>query len=204
MASKERNVEKLFIDSNIFNFLFVSRIDLRNEFPETHFELLIVAEQDFENRAIPEKKADLKDFIYTSMNVWNVKTDRLFGFYDDRHLSDEQRIGGFTGVIGDAGGAGRFACLAESNFIKDERKENEQNKRIKTGLYPDETDISLGARAMAGSIVLTNDAKAGPLPRAYAQGGRVVFIVDYDSEVETFHDFVMRRAKRNPTDTPVQ
>jgi len=51
-------MERIFIDSNIWNFLFEQKINLLDEFPPRKYQLFIVGEQVLENRAIPE--ADLR------------------------------------------------------------------------------------------------------------------------------------------------
>lgn len=179
-------MEYIYIDSNIFDYVYANKIDLSKEFPADKFELRIVGEQVLESRAIPEGKIWLKEYIYNVIDSWNIKTDKLFGFYDDRHSPAEQRAGGFN--------VGRYASLPETEFINEQRKAGEQEKR-KSGLYPDETDISLGARAMGGSIVLTLDAKKGPLRNAKDQGGPVIFLTDFAESGQSLHDFVMNSKK---------
>ncbi|MBD9616739.1 hypothetical protein [Pseudomonas sp. PDM07] len=178
----------VYIDSNIFDFIYENGIDLSKEFPSEQFELRIVGEQVLEKRAIPEGKQWLKKFIEDSIESWGIKVDRLFGFYDTRHSSEDQRVGGY----GDGfGGGGRYTSLEESEFIKEQRKEGELEKR-KSGLYPDETDISLGARAMAGSTVITLDAKKGPLRTARDMGAPVVFLTDFIASGKSLRDFVFQ------------
>jgi len=172
----------IYIDSNIFNFLHENKIDLSLEFPSDEFKLRIVGEQVLEKRAIPEGKSELKKFIDSAIESWGIETDRLFGYYDSRHDSDDQRVGGY--------GSGRYASLKEIEFIKEQRKEGEVEKK-KSGLYPDETDISLGARAMAGGIVITLDAKKGPLTKAKEKGGHVVFLTDFLVSGRSLRNFVM-------------
>lgn len=175
----------VYIDSNIFNFIYENEIDLSKEFPADQFELRIVGEQDLEKRAIPEGKQWLKDFIEKSIASWGIKTDRLFGFHDPRHSDEDQRVGGFGDLMG---GGGRYASLEEVEFIDEQRKDGELKK--KSGLYPDETDISLGARAVGGSTVVTLDAKKGPLRTAKDRGAHVVFLTDFLESGKSLRDFV--------------
>jgi hypothetical protein len=172
----------IYVDSNIFDYVYTHKIDLSAEFPPDIYELRIVGEQVLESRAIPEGKSWLKAYIYEVIEKWNIKVDKLFGFYDPRHISEEQRVGGYN--------VGRYASLVEVEFLTEQRRVGELEKR-KSGLYPDETDISLGARAMGGSIVLTLDAKKGPLRTAKDKGGPVVFLTDFPSSGVSLHDFVM-------------
>lgn len=185
-------MEYIYIDSNIFNFIFDHGINLRDEFPADLYELRIVGEQNLENRAIPQGKQDLKDFIYNAIKSYPIKVDRLFGFYDERHTSEDQRVGGFGSSNESASNAGRYADIKEYEFITSERSNEDEKKR--SGLYPNETDISLGARSVAGGIVISMDAKKGPLPRAKAQGGRVVFLNNFDPEKEKLRSYVEREA----------
>lgn len=177
-------MEYLYVDSNVFNFLFDKGINLREEFPADLYELRIIGEQDLENRAIPEGKEELRKFIYQAIESYPIKVDRLFGFYDERHDAFDQRVGGY--------GVGRYASLEEIEFIRVERKDHGEKKR--SGLYKDEADISLGARALGGGIVLSNDSKKGPLPRAKEQGGRVVFLNEFDPSRESLRAYVERLA----------
>jgi hypothetical protein len=175
-------MEYLYVDSNVFNFLFDNGINLRKEFPADLYELRIIGEQDLENRAIPEGKEDLRKFIYQAIESYPIKVDRLFGFYDERHSDVDQRVGGY--------GVGRYASLEEIEFIRAERKDHGEKRR--SGLYKDEADISLAARAMGGGIVISNDAKKGPLPRAKEQGGRVVFLNEFNPCRESLRAYVER------------
>lgn len=183
---RSEHMKYVYIDTNIFDFIHEHGIDLSKEFPAEQFELRIVGEQVLEKRAIPEGKQSLKKFIGDSIESWSIKTDRLFGFHDPRHSTEDQRVGGYGGG---SGGGGRYACLEEIDFIREQRKEGELEKR-KSGLYPDETDISLGARAMAGSTVITLDAKKGPLRTARDKGAPVVFLTDFIASGKSLHDFV--------------
>jgi hypothetical protein len=183
--NKERYMIYIYIDSNIFDYVYVHGINLSDEFPAGEYEIRIVGEQVLESRAIPEGKGWLKEYIYKVIEIWNIKTDKLFGFYDPRHTAEEQRVGGFN--------VGRYASLSEVEFISEQRKTGELEKR-KSGLYPDETDISLGARAMGGSIVLTLDAKKGPLRTAKERGAPVVFLTEFSNSGKSLHDFVIDAA----------
>ena len=48
---------------------------------------------------------------------------------------------------------------------------------------------SLAARSFH-SVVLSLDAKAGPINDAYQQGGKVVFLTDFDKSGMSLSDFI--------------
>ena len=102
-------MKRIYLDSNIWNFLHDKSIDLISEFPPEEYCLFIVGEQILENRAIPKDKQHIKNFIEEKIKEWSVIEDRIFGFYDGRHPPDEQRIGGFN--------FGRFISIEESQFM---------------------------------------------------------------------------------------
>jgi hypothetical protein len=56
-------------------------------------------------------------------------------------------------------------------------------------LYAKEADISLAARSFQ-SIVLSLDKKNGPLKSALKQGGKVVFLTDFDASGLSLRDFI--------------
>ena len=62
-------------------------------------------------------------------------------------------------------------------------------KKKKTKLYKDEADISLATRSFH-SVVLSLDAKRGPINNAYKQGGKVVFLTDFDKSGKSLRDFI--------------
>ena len=53
----------VFIDSNVWNFLFERQIDLAVDLPPDKFCLCHTREVELENEAIPPEKAELKAFI---------------------------------------------------------------------------------------------------------------------------------------------
>ena len=53
----------VFIDSNVWNFLFERQIDLAVDLPPDKFCLCHTREVELENGAIPPEKAELKAFI---------------------------------------------------------------------------------------------------------------------------------------------
>jgi len=137
----------VYIDNNVWDFLFDRRIDLATALPRDRFCLAITREAEFEIPLIPDDKADLKDFIADSIARCTIRTDSLFGFYDETIPEDEQRYGGFD--------VGRWASQEEWDFLARKRTPLNQVRR-KTGLYKDEADRALALRAIH-SVVLSLD-----------------------------------------------
>lgn len=156
----------VYIDANVWNLLFDHKIDLTEEFPSDRYCLCMTREAEFEIPPIPEEKADLKEFISSTV-ARAVKTVPIFGFYDDSLPADQQRYGGFN--------TGGFASEAELAFMSQQRGAIGMRMKAKSKLYPNEADLALASRAFE-SIVLTLDSKKGPLNTAYQQGGLVVFL----------------------------
>ncbi|MET3373731.1 hypothetical protein ABIC89_002794 [Variovorax boronicumulans] len=153
----------VFVDHNVWDPVFLRGIDLRSEFPVERYGLAITREGQFEIPLTPEP---LRTFIEQSMKRWEVGVDVKFGFWDARHVQEDQRVGGF--------GFGVWASNEVAGFYAAQRSRLRDPKR-KTRLYKNEADIALGARSFEG-IVLTLDSKPGPLRDAYQTGGRVVFL----------------------------
>jgi hypothetical protein len=85
----------VFIDSNVWNFLFERQIDLAVALPSDRFCPYVLREAEFEVASIPPKKAALKAFVETTIEKHGIRTDRFFGFRNLSLPSDEQRVGGF-------------------------------------------------------------------------------------------------------------
>jgi hypothetical protein len=153
----------VYIDNNVWDFLFERRLDLAVELPRDEFCLCLTREAEFEIPPIPQEKAELKAFIEATIAKCGIRTDSFFGFYDTSLPPDEQRVGGFD--------VGRWASPEEIAFIAQQRTALKDSEKRPTKLYPGEADISLAARSLH-SVVLSLDAKAGPINAAYRQGGR--------------------------------
>ena len=178
-------VINVFIDSNIWNFLFDRQIDLAVALPSAKFRLYIPREVELEVGAIvrPEK-AELKAFIEATIAKCDIQTDRLFGFPDESLPPGEQRIGGL--------GEGRWVSPEEAAFIAPYTAAmRTAKKRPTTPLYPKEADILLAARA-SHSVVLSLDDKRGPIRDAYEQGGMVVFLTDFENSGLSLGDFILK------------
>ena len=162
-------MESLYIDSNVWNLLYDWEINLRKEFPKDKYELMIVGEQQLENKAIVHNDG-LASYVEKYMVIWDVKVDRYFGFFDERHNEDDQRVGGFSN--------GRYIQDDESDFIE-KYSGSLKNKKKRSGLYRNEADLSLAARSVH-SIVLTFDTKKGPLKWAKDQGHKIIDLNGFD------------------------
>jgi len=182
----------VYIDNNVWNFLFDRQLVLAAELPSDEFCVCITREAEFEIPAIPPDKAELKTFIQSTIAQCEVRTDRLFGFNDASLPADEQRVGGF--------GIGRWASQHEIAFIRQQRTPLRNDPKRSTKLYKDEADIALAARSFE-AVVLSLDRKQGPLNAAYRQGGRVVFLNDFDQAGISLADLV-RAASAGPPPTP--
>ena len=174
-------MEYIYIDSNVWNFLYKNDIDLKEEFPENNYELRIVGEQILENRSISHDPI-LEKYIANRIELWEIKIDRIFGFFNDHHSTEDQRVGGYED--------GRYIGQDEEGFILSYKGKVGDTKR-KSGLYRNEADLSLAARSVH-SIVLTLDTK-GPLKWAKQQGFLIVDLTDFCQEKCTLKAYVERK-----------
>lgn len=172
----------VYIDNNVWDLLFALRIDLAVELPKDEFCVCITREAEFEIPPIEESKPELKAFIEKTIRECSIGTDIFFGFSDDSFPAEEQRVGGFD--------VGRWAQPEELAFL-DQQRTSLGALRAKTRLYKNEADRSLAARAFTG-VVLTLDAKKGPINDAYRQGGRVVFLTEFASSGLPLAEFIRR------------
>ncbi|MBB5053597.1 MULTISPECIES: hypothetical protein [Afipia] len=178
----------VFIDGNVWNFLYERHLDLAVELPAPEFAIMHTREAEFE---IPVGKPDLDDFIRKTMQRCNVRTDSIFGFADDTKSLNEQRFGGFD--------QGRFAAPEEIDFML---KYGTSGIVRPTKLQKHEADISLAAKSFH-SIVLTLDKRSSPLRAARGAGGKVVWLNDIDQNSLTLATYV-RAAIEHRTDEPRQ
>jgi hypothetical protein len=169
----------VYIDNNVRDFLFQRQLDLAAELPRDEFCFCMTREEEFEIPVIPPEKPALRDFIEASIERAVVKTDSFFGFYVDAHAPDEQRMGGSN--------VGRWATQEELAFLEQQR--TSLGSKRPTKLYKNEADRSIAACAFH-SVVLTLDRKTGPINQAYKQGGRVVFLTEFDRSGKTLAEFI--------------
>lgn len=99
----------IYLDTNVWDFLFERQLDLEVELPSDEFCICITREAEFEIPPIPDGKAELKMFIEATIARCGIQTNSFFGFYDDRLPQNEQRVGGFD--------EGRWASPEELAFM---------------------------------------------------------------------------------------
>lgn len=167
----------VYIDSNVWDFLYDRNLDLAAELPRDEFCVCLTREAEFEIPPMPPAK---RAFAEATIARCAIPTDVFFGFNDDSLPPAEQRVAGF--------GQGRWISREELAFI------GQQKTALKTALRPTklyggEADISLAARSFH-AIVLSLDAKKGPINAAYRQGGKVVFLTGFDASGRSLKDFI--------------
>lgn len=172
----------VYPDSNIWNFLFDRNLDLRTELPPDEFDIFITQEAKLEIEAIPPAKAELKAFIERTLSDRDVRTDALFGFADPNLPPEEQRVRGFD--------EGRWASPQEIATIGTYAQKYREKDKRPSRLYPDEADAALAARAYS-SVVLSLDAKKGPLSDVYAKGAKVLYLTNFDTLGMSLREQVM-------------
>ena len=175
----------IFIDHNVWDFLLARRLDLATELPPDRFSLWITREAEFEIKATPDEKVELKAFVATSIAAANVRTQSYFGFHEAQFSDEEQRVGGFN--------VGWWATQPELDFIG--RLRGKMGKLMKTRLYDEEADISLGARSLVATV-LTLDGKKGPLRLAHREGGDVIYLSGFDASGQSLADFICSQSRR--------
>jgi hypothetical protein len=171
----------IYIDNNVWDFLFDRKLDLSAELPREEFCLCLTREAEFEIPPIPIEKADLKNFIEETIKRCTIETRPYFGFYDDNHTDTEQRVAGFD--------EGHWVTKEEHAFIEQQQTRLSQKEKPKTRLYKNEADISIAARSFH-SVVITLDKKAGAINDAYKKGGKVVFLNDFRDSGLSLKDFI--------------
>jgi hypothetical protein len=174
----------IYLDHNVWHFLFARNLDLAIELPPSEFSLCITREAEFEIAAIPPDQTPLKCFIEATITRCRIPTDTLFGFYDPSLPPEEQRYGGW--------GVGRWMGADEAALRETIQTTAPSRKPRPTKLYRHEADLAVGTRS-AHSVVLTLDAKPGPLRRAGKSGGRVVLLNDFDRHGISLADFIRGR-----------
>jgi len=172
----------IFLDNNIWDFLFERKLDLATELPCPDYRLCLTREAEFEIE--PIENESLKAFIQRAIRDCGIETHSYFGFYDESHPPNEQRVGGFN--------QGYWASKEEIAFIHQQRGRLGSEKKQSTRLYKNEADIGLAARSFH-YIVLSLDDKPGPISDAHKQGGHVVFLTDFDQSGMSLSEFIEAR-----------
>lgn len=154
-----------FLDGNVWNYLFDNDLDIDTELPPEAFALAVTREGEMELLAIPDDRP-LKAYILDAMARRSITVDAWFGFAQEGQPPEENRYGGFD--------FGRWASPGELDFVCDYKAAIGKAQRP-SKLYKNEADLALGARAFL-SLVLSLDAKNGPLRIAEQLGGNVCFL----------------------------
>src|SRR5215208_7837702 len=82
----------VFIDNNVWDFVFEKSLDLCAELPRDQFSIYITREGELEIEGVgPELKAFIEDTIARC----GVQTDALFGFDEDGTPPEKRRYRGF-------------------------------------------------------------------------------------------------------------
>ena len=193
--SHKSNVEgkiTVFLDNNIWDFLFTRGMDICAELPADTFDLFVTREGEFELDAIPDvdangvSKLPLKQFIASTRARCGIRVQSFFGYPDPRFPAGEQRVGGYDD--------GWWAPSSALDFIQAQRQlRPEKPNQRRSKLYPLEADISLAARSFSATV-LTYDEKKGPLRDARAQGGCVLYISEFLDSGLTLQAFALRRS----------
>jgi hypothetical protein len=181
----------VYIDNDVWNLLFERQIDLSAALPRGEFRIYITREGEFEIPPIPAIKAALKAFIEDTIARCGVQTDILFGFGDDRHPFNEQRVGG-------PDGKSRWATPRELEFIKRQKHRLGAIKK-RSRLYKHEADLALAARSF-DAVVLSLNTKRGPLKDAHKEGGMIVFLNNFDESRMALSDLIKAEfTRRKPS-----
>lgn len=183
----------VYIDNNIWDELYKYEIDLSEELPTSIFSLAITKEANFEIESIPHP--EIKEYAKNQIKKCEIRTDAIFGFYDESLPAEMQRFEGF-GSDDDPDSGGRLLSDDEAAvFIAENLNIDSKNRSVRpTGLYKHEADISLAARA-THSIVLTRNIK-GALKRAHQKkSARVIDMKLYKPEIRLY-DFIVSEIKK--------
>jgi hypothetical protein len=170
----------LFIDNNVWEFCIENNIDINNELPSSEFCLYITKEAVFE--ICDKTPQDKKVYVQSLLDMGRIKTDTYFGFYDENHSDEKQRVAGF-GEENDPNVGGRFIEEDESILLQNVTRCIGSQKKPATGLYKHEADASLAARSLH-AVVLTRDKNKGPLKKVKMHlGGIVINLDDWKKDI---------------------
>ncbi|EDM25469.1 hypothetical protein LNTAR_25410 [Lentisphaera araneosa HTCC2155] len=190
----------IYLDNNIWDFLFENQINIHDEFPTELFDICITKEVSFETEAIKNQQEKI-EFIRSARDR-GVKVRSLFGFKDERHSEEKQRSGGWD--------EGFWSCSEIENFratLKERFSREDQAKKASTDLYKNEADIDLAARSVV-DIVLSLDEKRGstngPLNVAFEAGHNIVFLTDFLPQSESLRNFVAQNIRNSQKKALIQ
>ena len=81
----------VYIDHNVWDYLFEHKIDLADGLPKDEFRLGITREANFE---VPPTPPDKKAFIEATIAKCEIETDTFFGFNAPSLPQNRQRLAG--------------------------------------------------------------------------------------------------------------
>ena len=172
------------LDNNVWDFLFLKKINLSQELPAGEFEIFITREVEIEGLAIPDtaSKVPLKEYIDTTIASCNIRTTSVFGFAAPGSVP--QRAGGF--------GQGTWQSQTEREFYDAIKlKYLIGKKETNSKLTKNEGDAAVAAQSFF-SVALTceNPKKPGPLRFASEHGGKVLYLPDFEGGCLTLKEYV--------------
>jgi len=171
MVGQIKKRQKIYIDNNVWDLLFKYNIKITDVLPNEDFELFITREAEFE---INEMPSELRLYTQEQINHGTVETDHIFGFYNENHPNDEQRVAGFGDKFDNSVKGGRFISFEESQFLRSESTLLNEDKK-QTGLYKHEADLALASRArLSKDVVILSCDRKGVLKRTLSSTGQVV------------------------------
>ncbi|NEI70414.1 hypothetical protein GR212_12600 [Rhizobium lusitanum] len=177
----------VYLDNNVWDYLFANDIDLSLELPEPEFSICITREGEIEILTMPDEK---RDFTNRTIVERNISVDTYFGFAEANFGIGDQRVAGFN--------QGRFASPEEIEFSDDQKSRIRLTNRPRQRLLKNEGDVALAARSMRW-VVLTNEGplKSGPLKTARERGGKVVFLSELLGSSRSWADYIKSAVFKN-------
>jgi hypothetical protein len=100
----------VYIDNNVWDFLFDRKMDLAAELPKKEFCICSTREAEFEIPPMPPEK---KAFAEETIARCEIRTDAFFGFAEAGLPSGDHRVAGFN--------QGRWISAEEMAFIEQQR-----------------------------------------------------------------------------------
>ena len=146
LTVRNNQMQDIYIDANVWNFVFDNNIDLLFELPENEFRLLQTREAEFENNAIPEDKIELKAFIKKEIKRCGIQTIFIFGFNDNAIPENERRFGGLE--------ENSVWITSEEKKFRNQQKQ-ELGKLRKSKLFKNEADIAIASKSFESIVLLS-------------------------------------------------
>jgi len=170
----------VYVDNNVWDYLFANNIDLARELPPNEFSICLTREGEIEILPMPDEK---RDFANRMIAERNIVVDTYFGFAEANCDVGDSRVAGFD--------HGRFVSPEEIEFSDDQKSRIKPTDRPRQRLLKNEGDVALGARSMHW-VVLTNEdpLKNGPLKTARERGGNVIFLSELLKSASSWADYI--------------